>query len=169
MRRVSPAEAIRSKYPEWIVLVVARDAAGKANVMPAGWAMICSGTPLYVAVAIGHGRYTHECIQATGEFVFAWAGEGQQELVDQTGSSSGRDMDKFAQFDIAWSGPEATQVPLLEGAAANLECRAVHEYPCGDHTIFVGEVLAAHMPDTPVRKLDNFSGSYSVALPDRGR
>jgi len=165
VKQTSLSEAVGRKYPEWIVMVVSRDAKGQPNVMPAGWGMICSGEPLYVAVAIGYSRYTYECIHQTGEFVFAWAGEGQEQLVDQTGTTSGRDINKFEQFNISWSEPAATNVPLLEGAAANLECKVVHEYESGDHAIFVGQVVAAHVPDKPIRKLDNFNGNYAVAKP----
>ena len=151
MKRVELSEAVGRKYPEWIAMIVSRDSGGQPNVMPAGWGMICSGSPLYVAVAIGHGRYTCRCIHETREFVFAWAGEGQEALVTQTGSTSGRDIRKFDEFGIAWSEPAVTNVPLLDGAAANLECKVVHEYESGDHVIFVGEVVAAHVPDRPVR------------------
>jgi len=58
-----------------------------------------------------------------------------------------------------------TNVPLLDGAVANLECKVVHEYDSGDHMIFVGEVVAAHVPDEPIRKLDNFAGDFAVAEP----
>jgi flavin reductase (DIM6/NTAB) family NADH-FMN oxidoreductase RutF len=33
-------------------------------------------------------------------------------------------------------------VPLLEDALASLECRVAARYPGGDHTIFIGEVVA---------------------------
>ena len=35
---------------------------------------------------------------------------------------------------------------MLANATAWLDCRVVHAYPGGDHTIFVGEVLAASTP-----------------------
>ncbi len=165
MKQVSGAEAVAAKYPEWVILVVARDAAGKPNLMPAGWGMICSGSPLMVCVAIGHGRYTHQCIEQTGEFVFAWAGEDQAELVKYAGSCSGRDHDKFSEFSIPTSDPSVINVPILTQAAANLECRLHASYPAGDHTIFVGEVVAGHLPEEPVRTLMNFAGSFAAAVP----
>ena len=36
-----------------------------------------------------------------------------------------------------------TGAPLLEDAIATLECRLVSQFPGGDHSIFVGEVLTA--------------------------
>jgi len=165
MKRVSPGEAMQAKYPEWIVLVVARDGRGKANLMPAGWGMICSGNPPMVGVAIGHRRYTHRCIEETGEFVFAWAGEGQADLVEYAGSHTGAEVDKFQELAIPTAPPAVVNVPLLAEAAANLECQLRQAIPTGDHTLFVGEVVAAHLPDEPIAKLDNFAGLYAVAQP----
>ncbi len=165
MRQVPVSEATKRKYPEWIVLVVSRDEKGKPDVMPAGWCMICSGTPPMMAVAVGKTRYTHRCIEQTGEFVLAWAGEGQGELVAYTGSHSGGDVDKFEAMNIATSPPAATNVPLIEGCVAHLECKLHQQVEAGDHSIFVGEVVAAHVPDEPIRKLDNFSGNFAVAEP----
>ena len=165
MKQVSPGEAVRMKYPEWIVLVVARDADGKANLMPAGWGMICSGEPLMVCVSIAHGHYTHKCIEETEEFVFAWAGEGQAELVSYAGSHTGAKVDKFREVDIPTAPAAVVKVPLLAEAAANLECRLHRAVASGDHTIFIGEVAAAHLPDQPIAKLDNFAGTFAVARP----
>ncbi len=165
MKQVRPGEAVSAKYPEWIILVVARDASGKANLMPAGWGMICSDNPLMVCVGIAPGRYTHTCIEETGEFVFAWAGEDQAELVAYSGSCSGADRDKFAEFDIPTAEPAEINVPLLAEAAANLECKVSAAHTAGDHTIFVGEIVAGHVPDTSLRTLMNFKGTFAPAQP----
>lgn len=167
MNRVSPDEAMAGKYPEWIIMVVARDQSGRANVMPAGWGMICSGEPRLVAVSIAPSRYTHRCIESTGEFVFAWAGQRQAELVRQTGSCSGADVDKFSQFSIPIAEPAVIETPLLAEAAVNLECRTVASHPAGDHTIFVGEVVAGHLPEEPRSILLNFGGSFAPGFPLR--
>ena len=53
----------------------------------------------------------------------------------------------------------ANGAPLLDGALAYIECRVVHAYPGGDHTIIVGEVesvrIAEHKP------LAYYRGGYS--------
>jgi flavin reductase (DIM6/NTAB) family NADH-FMN oxidoreductase RutF len=59
--------------------------------------------------------------------------------------------DRFAgrapAMDPAWAGVPhrlgANGSPLVEGAAAWLECRLVEIHPAGDHDICVGEVTAA--------------------------
>jgi flavin reductase (DIM6/NTAB) family NADH-FMN oxidoreductase RutF len=49
--------------------------------------------------------------------------------------------------------------PLLEGALAYIECRVVHAYPGGDHTIIVGEVESTSVADH--RPLAYYRGNYS--------
>lgn len=53
----------------------------------------------------------------------------------------------------------ATGTPLLEGALAYLECRVVHAYPGGDHTIIVGEVESTAVAEN--KPLAYFRGGYS--------
>lgn len=168
MRQVSISEAVDRKFPEWVVFVVTRDTDGRSNLMPAGWCMFTSSNPPMLATAIGHGRYTHEILDRTGEFVISWPGEGQADLIEYSGSHSGRDVDKFAEKNLSWQPGSQTDVPLIEGCALHLECKVRGAHTTGDHTIFVGEIVAAHLPDTPIRKLENFGGEFLPAVPDRG-
>ena len=165
MREVPIKDAIKLKYPEWVMLVLSRDGEGAPDIMPAGWCMICNSNPLMMAVAVGFGRYTHHCLEETGEFVLAWPGLGQEELIQLTGSVSGRDVNKFEQFGLEEGEASQVGAPLLEGCAAAFECVVVSQVELEDHSIFVGEVVAAHVADPPVDKLENFDGTYAVAGP----
>ena len=157
MRRVEAIEqALERKFPEWIVFVVAVDKAGRPNLMPAGWCMQVSHKPPMVAVSIAPQRYTHGLIEQSGEFVVAWPGEGQQQLISFAGSTSGRDVDKFAEAKLKTAPPAVTKVPLLEGCGLCLECKVTNAVPAGDHTIFVGEVVAAHVSERPIANIINF-------------
>lgn len=169
MKQVPLSEAIKLKYPEWVMFVISRDGEGAPDIMPAGWCMICNSNPLMMAVSVGFGRYTHRCIEETGEFVLAWPGVGQEKLIEQTGSTSGRDLNKFEKFGLKELPAEVVGAPLVEGCAIALECAVVSQLDLEDHSIFVGEVVAAHVADPPVDKLENFAGTYAVARPvERG-
>jgi flavin reductase (DIM6/NTAB) family NADH-FMN oxidoreductase RutF len=165
MVEVSFDAAMRRKYPEWIVLVTTVDEEGTPNVMPAGWAMVASHSPPMFAVAIGNARYTHELICAEGEFVVAFPGPGLEEAIAYTGSRSGRDVKKFEQSGL--EPLEATQVrpPLLAGCVVNLECKLEGELEAGDHTVFLGRVVAAHVDESVPARLLNFNGEFVVAAP----
>jgi flavin reductase (DIM6/NTAB) family NADH-FMN oxidoreductase RutF len=166
MKQVSVSEAARRKYPEWITLVVTADARGRPNAMAAGWCMWTSGRPPMMAVSVGLTRYTHELIEARKEFVLAFPGVGQGAAAQAVGSRSGRDApEKVAEAGLAVVPASVVGVPLIEGAAANFECRLVGQLRTGDHTIFVGEVVAAHVADPRVERIVNFNSCYAAAAP----
>jgi len=54
----------------------------------------------------------------------------------------------LAQFDaVDWLPGLQTGVPLIRGAIAWFECRLWDTYDGGDHSIFIGRLLAASRPD----------------------
>jgi flavin reductase (DIM6/NTAB) family NADH-FMN oxidoreductase RutF len=70
-----------------------------------------------------------------------------------------KDEDRFDGAHYRWGTSGA---PLLNGALAYIECRVVHTYPGGDHTIIVGEVESTST--TEHRPLAYYRGGY-VHLP----
>jgi len=162
MKEVKWSEAIRRKYPEPVVLVVSCDSNGKPNVMPAGWSMVTSGSPPMLAVSIGHTRYTYELIKKINEFVLVFPSEKMKGLIDPLGSCSGRDVDKFAEYNIETIKSKYVKPPLMKDSVACFECRVAGELMTGDHTIFAGEVLASYISDKHKYRLYNFSGKYET-------
>ena len=156
MMEISWSEAIRRKYPIPVVLVVSCDREGKPDVMPAGWSMVTSGTPPMLAVSIGHGRYTHKLIEETDEFVLVFPSEGMGSLIDYTGSCSGRDVDKFADYGIETLRSRHVRPPLIRDAVACFECKVRGKLVTGDHTIFAGEVVASYISEKYKDRLYNF-------------
>ena len=156
MIEVSWSEAIRRKYPEPVVLVVSCDSEGNPDVMPAGWSMVTSGIPPMLAVSIGHPRYTHKLIEETGEFVLVFPNEETKSLINFTGSCSGRDVDKFAEYGIETLRSKYVKPPLIKDSVACFECKVKGKLVTGDHTIFAGEVLASHLSEKYKDRLYNF-------------
>ena len=159
MIEVSWSEAIRRKYPEPVVLVVSCDSEGKPDVMPAGWSMVTSGIPPMLAVSIGHPRYTHKLIEETGEFVLVFPNEEMKSLINFTGSCSGRDIDKFAEYGIETLRSKYVKPPLIKDSVACFECKVKGKLVTGDHTIFAGEVLASHLSEKYKDRLYNFGNN----------
>jgi flavin reductase (DIM6/NTAB) family NADH-FMN oxidoreductase RutF len=85
------------------------------------------------------------------------------------GTRSGRDEDKLAGLNLDTRPADEIGAPLLAGALVNLECRLAAQLETGDHTIFVGEVLAAHLAGQIPGRLLNFGpGLYALAQPMPG-
>jgi len=109
--------------------------------------------------------YTHELIRNQKEFVIAFPGPGLEKAIEDTGSCSGRDVDKFNQFGLNSLEAKGVKPPLLSGCVVNLECKLEGELEAGDHTIFLGRVVAAYVDEEVHARLLNFSGKFAVAIP----
>ena len=165
MREVTYGEAIGTKYPEWIVMINTVDGDGRADTMPAGWCMVASGSPPMLAIGVGHTRYTHELITQSKEFVISFPAVGMGEAAAFCGSHSGRDTDKFAETDLVALPAKIVAAPLIAGCVANFECKLAGQVESGDHTVFVGEVVASHVDDEAGPRLVNFGGVFAAARP----
>ena len=163
LKQVSADKALGHKYPEWIDLVVSRGADGHVDVMPVGWSMIASGDPLLYAVAINAGHHTTKLIRETREFVIAAPSATMGPAALYCGTHSGRDGDKVSPSGLHLAGPTLVQVPLLAGAVYNLECVLYKEVQVGDHILFVGQVVAAHLDDEAGPRLVNFGQHWACA------
>ncbi len=53
--------------------------------------------------------------------------------------------------------------PLLGKCIVNLECVLESELVTGDHTVFAGRVVAAHVDESIPGRLMNFSGKFALA------
>lgn len=151
-RQVTYAEAKAMKYPEPIVIAIAKDASGKCNPVTLGWATIASGDPPMWAVSIALSHYSREVFDNATEFVVAMPSEHQAEEALLFGSKSGRDCDKFAEAGAKLQPAAEIDCVLIADAAANFECLKTAAIQTGDHMMYIGEVVCSHAnPESPNR------------------
>ena len=146
-------EAIKTKYPEQVVIAIARDKNGKANPITLGWTMIVSGKPPMMAIAVASTHYSIETIRHSKCFCLAFPSSERAEMALFFGSKSGRDIDKFAEFDCKTEPAKTIDSVLLSDAVANFECTLESETAAGDHIIFVGKVICSHINTEPKKRL----------------
>ena len=95
-------------------------------------------SPPLVSFYVSTGTARESALRAAGHFGVNVLAEHQEGLA---GTFARRSADRFAGVDWA-SGPFG--VPLLAGAALRLVCRRHCAILVGDHTLFVGLVVADH-------------------------
>jgi flavin reductase (DIM6/NTAB) family NADH-FMN oxidoreductase RutF len=96
--------------------------------------------PTLVLVCVEKRAVSHRCIEESGVFaVNVLAGDGRGETLARRFAEAEVD-EKFT--GVAFRA-EHTGAPVLEGALAWLDCRVHERCSGGDHTVFIGEVLAA--------------------------
>ena len=147
------SDAIKTKYPEQVVIAIAKDKNGKANPITLGWTMIVSGAPPMMAIAVAKTHYSIEAVTHSKCFTIAFPSSDMADAALFFGSKSGRDTDKFAEFDCKTEHAKSIDSLLLSDAVANFECTLESQMPAGDHIIFVGEVVSAHINTEPKKRL----------------
>jgi flavin reductase (DIM6/NTAB) family NADH-FMN oxidoreductase RutF len=127
------------------VVLVSTAWRGNYNVMPAVYVTPLSFDPPLIGLAVHPSRHTHDMIKFSEEFALNIP---TRELLDHCqylGSVTGRDADKLDLTKLPTFRARKVDAPLLEGCAAYIECGVEDAYTIGDHTLFVGKVVAAQV------------------------
>jgi flavin reductase (DIM6/NTAB) family NADH-FMN oxidoreductase RutF len=161
-KQVEYAEAIKTKYPEQVVIAIAKDKNGKANPVTLGWTMIVSGNPPMMAIAVARKHYSIEAITHSKCFTIAFPSAQMAEAALFFGSRSGRTTDKLAEFDCATEPAKEIDSLLLTDAVANFECRLQSQVPTGDHITFIGEIVCSHINTKSKKRLYTVGPSHKL-------
>ena len=144
-KQVEFKEAKLTKYPEQLVIAIAKDADGRPNPVTIGLTMIASYNPPMMAIALAPQHYSTQAIRQAKCFTISYPSEKQADAALFFGKNSGRDIDKFAEFECPNSPAAKIDSVILDDAVANFECRLTSEITTGDHILFIGEVVASHI------------------------
>ncbi len=101
--------------------------------------------PLLMLVCIEKNAQSHGLVHASGVFALNILGDAQRELGERFAYD--REV-RSHPADFVRGVVGQTGALLFQDALAFLECRVVAEYPGGDHTIFIGEVVNAQVQET---------------------
>lgn len=130
--------------PRLTVIVSCVDRTGKTNVMTVVWFTCVSAEPPMCIVSIRPNRYSHQLIQESKEFVINIP---TMDIVKNTlfcGRRTGREHDKFKETSLTPIPAKMVRPPLIKECVAHLECKLRQQMTVGDHTLFIGEILAAY-------------------------
>ena len=111
--------------------------------MIASWVSQVSHDPPLVMVAIRNNRRVHPIVKEAGAFAL--------HVLDK---HEGRIIGRFKlpapaqRFEGADCIALETGCPILRDTLACMDCRLVDTVETGDHTLFIGEVLAADLKET---------------------
>jgi flavin reductase (DIM6/NTAB) family NADH-FMN oxidoreductase RutF len=161
-KQVDFKEAIKTKYPEQVVIAIVKDENNKANPVTLGWTMIASGEPPMMAIALYEGHYSVKCIRHSKCFTVVYPSSDMAEAALFFGSHSGRDTDKLAEFDCSTADCAKIDSLILSDAVANFECTLESEMPAGDHIIFIGKIVASHRNTEAKKRLYSIGPGHKL-------
>ncbi len=137
---IDPSE-FRRVLGHWVTgvaVVASRTGQGEPCGFTANAFTSLSIDPPLVLVCVDRAGNSHASIRAAGVFTVNVLGSDDERLARHFAVSGGSD--KFE--GIAWR-TAASGAPILEESLAWVDCSVRQTVPGGDHTIFIGEVLAA--------------------------
>ncbi|MGD2186383.1 MAG: flavin reductase family protein [Desulfobacterales bacterium] len=112
------------------------------NGMIASWVSQVSYEPPLIMVAVHPNRFSHQLIEQGRGFALHVLARTQTNLLSRFKGS-----DLKAKFSsLSWTTGK-TGCPILKECVAYLECELKTHYRPGNHTIFIGEVIAAGVFD----------------------
>ena len=126
------------------MLLSCADKTGKTNIITLAWSMPASINPPMLIVGIGPKRYSHELIEGSEEFV---VNVPTMEILRETlfcGRRTGRAINKFEETGLTPLPARMVRPAIIKECVSHLECRLHQQLTTGDHTLFIGKVLAAY-------------------------
>lgn len=130
-------------YPCSVALVVVKSK-DKENCMAAAWhTQVSFDPPLYV-VAIAPKRFTYKLIREAKEFSANFFDINNLLRLHGPGRTKGVDTDKFEKFKLTKEKALKIKSSIINESYASYECLVEDEKNCGDHTLFIGRIVAIH-------------------------
>jgi flavin reductase (DIM6/NTAB) family NADH-FMN oxidoreductase RutF/nitroreductase len=139
------------------VAVITTNQEGTPHGMTATAVCSVSADPATILIVVNRSTRSHPIITAAKEFTVNILAEDQHALGDRFASKSDN------PFDGIGHRLGVTGSPILEGAAAYLECATVSEIDAGTHTIFIGRVIGGDV--STALPLVYHEGAYKSVSP----
>lgn len=131
---------ILRKIPHGLYICGVTNGDNEVNGFTASWVMQGSFTPPLVINCVNTSSISHSMIKASNVFALSVLEAGQKELAQKFFKPMKRVGNKFEDVEFYLG---ETGCPIIKDTLGYVECQVVGAVEQGDHTVFVGEVVAA--------------------------
>lgn len=127
------------KIPHGLYICGVKDGE-EVNGFTASWVMQASFQPPLVVNCVKHDSGSNAMIKASQVFALSILEAGQKDLAQKFFKPQRRVGNKFEDTEFYLG---ETGCPIISSTLGYVECQVVGSVEQGDHTVFVGEVIAA--------------------------
>lgn len=128
---------------EYGVYIVSMGSGRNGNAFTASWLTQVSSDPPMIVLAVHNKHQSARMLAEKDGFVVNLLGKGAKAVARTYYGLAESGYGKLNDVEVA-PAPRTT-CPVITGAIGFLDCRVVKRVPCGNHTAFIGEVLAAEL------------------------
>jgi flavin reductase (DIM6/NTAB) family NADH-FMN oxidoreductase RutF len=148
-------EAMRV-FPQGVTVVTTKDPDGPKGITVSSFTSVSLDPPL-VLISIAKTSALHDAFRGSNVFAVNFLADDQKSVSDRfAGRVDAKDRFDGIKFTDGVSGS-----PIIEGVRAIIECKIWKVYEGGDHSILIGEVVAAR-PLNAKRPLVYYSQQYTT-------
>ncbi len=153
------ADELRMAMRQWAtgISVVTSAYQGVRHGMTVNSFTSVSLSPPLVLVSLERQTRTHRLVEQAGVFGVTILNKDQQEVSDCFAGRLPEREDRFCNVDTYTL---LTGTPFIAEGLAGIDCRVVAIYEAGTHTLFIGEVVALHIPTDNGEPLLYYNRAY---------
>lgn len=144
-----PAANVRRFLEPGPIVLVSSAWRGEANIMTMGWHMVMEFEPSLIGCYIWDQNYSHEMIRRSKECVINIPTLDMASVVVGIGNSTGAEIDKFSKFKLTAVRGTKVSAPRIKECYANFECKLVDASLVKRYSLFVLQVVKAHVAVSP--------------------
>ena len=144
-----PVAKIRRFLEPGPIVLVSSTWRGETNIMTMGWHMMMGFSPALFGCYIWDANHSFEMIRRSKQCVINLPTTDLMNEVIGIGNSTGTNIDKFRQFGLTPVDGTKVDAPLIKECYANFECRLYDGSQINKLSLFVWEVVKAHVATSP--------------------
>ena len=148
-KKYFPVNKVRRFLEPGPVVLVSSSYKGERDVMAMGWHMILGDVPSLVGCFIWDQNYSRELIRRSRQCVINVPTDDMADAVIGVGNTHGPKPDKFETFGMTAVEAETVDAPMIAECYANFECKLVDASLIRKYSLFVFEVVKAHVAASP--------------------
>ena len=144
-----PVDKIRRFVEPGPIVLVSCAWKDGTNIMTMGWHMVMGFEPSLIGCYIWSDNHSFDMIRKSKACVINIPTDDLATKVVGIGNTSGRDIYKFTKFRLTAVPGTKVEAPLVEECYANFECKLVDSSLIKTYSLFVLEVVKAHVAASP--------------------
>jgi flavin reductase (DIM6/NTAB) family NADH-FMN oxidoreductase RutF len=144
-----PVSEVRRFLEPGPIVLVSSAWKGETNIMTMGWHMVMEFAPSRIGCYIWSENHSFGLVRQSKACVINVPTVDLAPKVVGIGNSSGRDIDKFTHFGLTAVPAAKVAAPLIGECYASFECRLVDASLIAKYSLFVLEVVKAHVAARP--------------------
>lgn len=148
-KKIFPVNEVRRYLEPGPIVLVSSAWKSKTNIMTMGWHMMMGFSPSLFGCYIWDQNHSFEMIRRSRQCVINLPTSDLLDEVIGIGNCSGAAVNKFTKYELTPVAATIVKAPLIGECYANFECRLYDGSQINKHSLFIWEVVKAHVATSP--------------------